>query len=401
MARINPEVSTTDAAAIQFWRYGVRRHGELAGDGFDSGDKSPGNYAVFYAAAVAKRMPDKQVYVINISRGATNLVQWLESTSSENAENMWNAISNNVAAALPLIGNKDTIDELIWWGHESDAANKAGTSATQFRDDFLTVIDQIDNKSWGNNGSYPVTLHKIHPLCNPFAEQINFGLELLAKHLPNRIYIADTTGFNYEDNIHLDGDQKAAASVHTLETKTPGSALPQRAINPNLFINGSFALAVSDDTDTQTDNYVATTPAHWTKSNGTQLDIKNGIVSLRSGSIAQTVKGDFKARKLITVSMENLTENLTITIGDLSALMTAGVGRRQASFILRKPDKHKLEVIISSENVNSENERPATFSKAKLEHGGAYTDFNNHEVDTGLEQAKPLGPLARLKLKFL
>lgn len=355
-------------------------------------------------------MPDKQVYVINISRGATNLVQWLENTSSENAENMWNAISNNVAAALPLI-EKKTIDELIWWGHESDADSKAGTSATQFRDDFLTVIDQIDKKSWGNNGSYPVTLHKIHPLCNHFAEQINFGLELLAKHLPNRISIADTTGFNYDDNIHLDGDQKTAAAVHTLETKMLGSALPQRTINPNLFSNGEFELAVSDDTDTQTDTDVAKTPTHWTQTKGTQLNFKNGIVSLSSGSIAQVVKGHFRARKLITVSMGNVTENLTITIGDLSALMTAGVGRRQASFILRKLYKLKLEVRISSENsssenVNSENEKPATFSKAKLEHGGAYTAFDdnnvdNHNVNNSLEQAQPLGLLARLKLKPL
>ena len=388
MARINPEVDTDIAANVQFWRYGVRHHGESAGDGFDSGDKSPGNYAIFYAAAVAKQMPDKQIYVVNISRGATNLLQWLEHTVTEDKENMWNAIVNNITAALDSIPGKDTIDELIWWGHESDAANKAGTSATAFKDDFITVIKQCDKQSWGGVGNYPILLHKIHPGCNPYAEQINYGIELIALEQPSRIFVADATGFNFEDNIHLDGDQKEQAAQHALSTKCAGESLPPRAINPNQIINGSFSIEQSSEPAS------AMTPAHWTLQKGTELSIKNGIVTLSAGSIAQKVQGKFKAGSLVTVSMEDLTHDLTITLGGMPALMTAGSDRRQASFLLRRPNRHEIQVEIASSNG-----KPVTFSKIKFEYGGAYTSYFDETGNAAALQAPP-SLLARLKYRL-
>ena len=390
MARINPEVDTSIAADVQFWRYGVRRHGESAGDGFDSGDKSPGNYAIFYAAAVAKQMPDKQIYVVNISRGATNLLQWLEGTVTEDKENMWNAIVSNVTAALEFIPGKDTIDEVIWWGHESDAANKAGTSATAFKDDFLKVIKQIDTQSWGGDGSYPILLHKIHPGCNPYAEQINYGIELIALAQPKRISIADATNFNFDDNIHLDGDQKEQAALHALTTKCAGESIPTRAINPNQIINGSFSLEPIEGATNASPK-----PAHWTLADGTALSIKNGIVTLSAGSIAQNVQGKFKAGSLVTVSMEDLSQNLTITLGDMPALMTAGPDRRQATFLLRKPNRHEIQVSIASEDG-----KPVTFSKMKFEYGGAYTAYFDETGSAATPQAPP-SFFSRLKFRIL
>ena len=115
------------------------------------------------------------------------------------------------------------------------------------------------------------------------------------------------------------------------------------------------------------------------------------------------VQGDFKAGSLVTVSMEDLTQNLTITIADMPAIMTAGPNRRQASFLLRKPNKRALRVVVASENGTL-----ATFSKIKLEHGGAFTSGmvsgmtnGNHAAGNTTAPQSSRGLFARLKSKLL
>jgi len=370
MARLDAVQHWNAPTNLQVWNYAVNRDGEAAGSGFNDPDTNAVNYGTLYGAEIAKSDPSKLVYVINISRGATNLCQWLTAASGIN---MWNAMTANVVAAFSHIENKKTIDELIWWGHESDASHAGGISAHQFCDDFLTVLQQIDNEPWGGEGAYRVRLHKIHPGCNALFEQINFGLELIVRSQPSRVSVVDTTDLSYSDGIHLDGHDKEKAAQLVVASQPSGYPEREQSAQPNFLINGAFLINQRSYKNGEVLEAGQFGHDRWQAGlSGASYTVDRGVISLNPKSaIVQIVDSPFLAGKIVTVSVENLSHDINVKVDDQTVTITAGSGQRQASFrIVKVASNHNPVEIIAGDQVSS-------FSNVKLEVGGACTRFSD------------------------
>lgn len=353
---------------LQVWRYDAHRHGSNIGDGFAAPSPDIGNYANFYGAEIARNNPKREVYVLNISKGGTNLCQWFETADPVN---MWTAIQDNVVAALNCIPEKETIDEIIWWGHESDAAVGADISATQFRDDFLGVITKIDEQNWVGSDKPPIRLHRVHPECNGLADQINFALELITQTDPERYKLSDTTHLVYTDNIHLDPDQKENAAHRVLNTP-PFDPSKVRAPQPNLL----HGIDTVDDISLQTELKSAEDKTHWIAGTSACFEVVDKIVKLKSNaSLTHAIRSDLIAGHVVTISMENVDRDLSVTIDNQKATVTAGAGRRQASLRLRRTVEKLLEVSIKT----ADSSKDGSFSRVKLELGGAHTPYTDKQ----------------------
>lgn len=366
MARITLDIHWNPPSNLRVWRFSVNKHGSGVGDGFEEPIAHVGNYATFYGAEIARSLPDRDVYIINISKGSTNLCQWFKSAEPIN---MWTAIVGNVTEAINQIPGGTYIDEIIWWGHESDASANADKSATQFRDDFLKVIEQIDSQPWVAVDKPRVRLHRVHPQCNGLAEQINFGLELIVQSNAERFVFSDTTNLVYTDSVHLDPDQKELAASQVLNTPTLTLADLHRPSQENLLrnhkvlsTNGSNQ-AMLTSPDQHTYGYWYAMHPH------TRFDVIDHIVHLKKGSaLAQKIPSPKLPGQVVTISMDNVTTDLKIQIENESATVTAGEGRRQASF--RLPGTRKQFLVVSIATVDG---MAGYFSGVKLENGGAYT----------------------------
>lgn len=366
MARITPDIHWNPPSNLLVWRYSAHKHGSGVGDGFATPASDIGNYANFYGAEVARRHPDRDVYILNISKGGTNLCQWFESAKPIN---MWTAIVDNVAEAFLHISGKTHIDEIIWWGHESDAAETADISATQFRDDFLEVIKQIDSQEWVSANKPLVRLHKIHPLCNGLAAQINFGLELIVQHNLERFLLSDTTKLNYSDNIHLDPDQKEEAARQVLTAPPMTLVDLRRPKQSNLLQNSEF-LSNNRSTQQQFSETEQVAHDHWFANKpNTQYEVVDQIVHLAPNSaVAQKLPSSIVSGQVVTISMRNTATDLKVQVDNQNATVTAGEGRRQASFRLPKTCEQYIVVSIATFDGVA-----GSFSDIKLEPGGAYT----------------------------
>jgi len=367
MARITLDIHWNPPSNLRVWRFSVNKHGSGVGDGFEEPIPHVGNYATFYGAEIARSLPDRDVYIINISKGSTNLCQWAKSAEPIN---MWTAIINNVTEALNQIPGGTYIDEIIWWGHESDASTTADKSATQFRDDFLDVIEQIDSQQWVAVDKPPVRLHRVHPQCNGLADQINFGLELIVQSNPERFVLSDTTNLAYSDNIHLDPDQKEFAASQVFNAPRLTLADLHRPVQENLLRNHKV-LSTNGSNQTMLASADQHPHGYWYALHPhSRFDVIDQIVCLEEGcALAQKIPSPELPGQVVTISMANVTTDLTVQIESESATVTAGEGRRQASF--RLPGTNKKYLVVS---VATADGMAGCFSEIKLENGGAYTE---------------------------
>jgi len=406
MARITPGIHWNPPTNLRVWGYSVRKHSEGVGDSFAVPAADIGNYANFYGAAIAKNHPERDVYIINISKGGTNLSQWLPDAASVN---MMRAVKANVSAAMKEIPLASTIDEIIWWGHESDAVPDAYVTSDRFIEMFENVIDEIDAQSWVAETKPPIRMHRLHPNSNRLASQINHALECLVRRHPQRIRLSDTTQFSYADDIHLDPQVKEAAANQVLmEPELDACALP-RSPQVNLLRNGDFSDQAADQdsqhstTDQNTRHgqvpsiseraRISSFLYPWiAEGTGEQVQVHDGVVNLNGdGILVQKIpKGDLK-NKVVTLSGENIKHDLKVQIGKHTAYIYAGEGRRQASFALHSTFKNKLRIALAPVDGKS-----ASISKIKLEYGGAATDYTHSPAPKGVRGAIDRG-LRRLK----
>lgn len=93
---------------------------------------------------------------------------------------MFRAIPNIMPAALAKIPGKDTIDELLCWGHESDAAPEGGLVVRDSEQGMPRVSEILDEQVWSNGATFPIHLHRINSKCHVLADSINYALGCLA-----------------------------------------------------------------------------------------------------------------------------------------------------------------------------------------------------------------------------
>lgn len=366
MARVDQTISWTPAENLKVWDY----EPTLASDGIGSRFIKPAsdsvNYGTLYGNEIAKANANADIHVINISRGGTNLQQWHHDAETPN---MWHAIVNNVSAALSTLENKANVDEILWWGHESDASVNADVSADKFSDDFQSIIGMIDDLDWAVGDTLPIRFHKIHPNCNGLSSQINFALENIVLSDPNRFSLIDTTHLNYSDNIHLNGEEKQDAAIHAFRTKRPG-AIEDREINPNMIRNGDFK---------EHDKSISGMPYHWkllSEMNNFKFNKDVGYLAPKSAIEQELIFSEISG-EILTVSLETTFDPLTVSICNHSATLVGGIGRRQVSF--RIPKQYLGDVSL---RITNNNDSVVSLSKIKLEKGGAHTAFESPKISS-------------------
>lgn len=92
------------------------------------------NFGMWIGVAAARAMPNRTVYVINISRGGAAIAQWEPDAVDPK---MLQALDNNVPAALTALSTESgqtvtEVDCFFWWQGESDASAGLATYANVF-----------------------------------------------------------------------------------------------------------------------------------------------------------------------------------------------------------------------------------------------------------------------------
>jgi len=369
MARITPDIHWEPPKNLQVWGYSVQRVEYGVGDAFVAPAANIGNYANFYGAEVAKQHPDLDVYVVNISKGGANISEWLPNAESVN---MMNAIKANMNAVMQELPHADSIDEIIWWGHESDAVPNAYITSDRFIEMFNVVINEIDEQPWIGKVKPRLRLHRLHPKSNRLASQINYALECLVQQNPQRVCLSDTTNFSYAEDIHLDPEEKEAAAKQVMKDPVFNASNVHRTPQANLLHNGDFS-----------DDFI-----QWiAKGTEDQIRIRDGVVSLKdTGKLIQRIPRRDLQGTVVTFSVENVEHDLKVQIGNHIAYVYAGEGRRQASFALHSILRRKLRIAI--ESVDG---KPATLSKVKLEYGGMATTYTHNPKPKDAKASLVLG----------
>ncbi len=371
MSRIDDGEHWKPSSNLHVWNYNINHDVEKVGTQFLPPNSDCVNYGVLYGNEIAKANPKTNVYVINISKGGTNLKQWL---ADAKPPNMWNAIERNTGAALSTISDKYNVDEIIWWGHESDASSEADVSANQFIEDFQKIFNKVDKQSWANQKPIPIRFHRLHPDSNTLSGQINFALENIVLNDPGRFSLIDTTAFSYSDGIHLDGKDKQSAAIHAFKTERPGT-IACREVNPNLIKN---TIAKSSVKYLASFLRICGKPRYWISApTDTSFTIRENVGYLNpKSSIYQKIDFSEISGSVLTVSMECKSSSLVVSICNQKATILAGSGRRQASVKIPKQyigERHvALHIINTGDDV-------AGLSKIKLEIGGANTAFCGEE----------------------
>lgn len=97
---------------------------------------------------LARQEPDREFYLIDISRGGLLIADW---GTVPDSYAMRTAIENNVAAALAAIGASQ-VDALAWWQGESDtsfwAAAGSSDEDSTYVTDFEGVMTWLKSRSW-------------------------------------------------------------------------------------------------------------------------------------------------------------------------------------------------------------------------------------------------------------
>jgi hypothetical protein len=109
------------------------------GTAFAAADATKINVSWKFAAEIAARDPNRNVYLITVAIGGQPISHWMTGASSPD---VFADIVANVPAALTTIG-LSKIDLMLWWQGESDAASPAAYPAN-----FETVIGRFRALSW-------------------------------------------------------------------------------------------------------------------------------------------------------------------------------------------------------------------------------------------------------------
>lgn len=340
IARIDEGVDWVPESNLHLWDFNAIFGLDGVGSRYISPPADRVNYGTLYANEIAKTMPDANVFVINVARGSTNLSLWLDETTRPN---MWDALVNNVTAALNELPDDTIINEVLWWGHESDASTKADVSLDKFVEDFSAIIDKFDQQGWSGEKPAPIRLHKLHPLCNGLSSQINAAIENIVLRDTERYSLIDTTHLSYPDGIHLAGTDKPQAAAIAFSQPRPGVSA-KKGVNANL-IRKSQATA------------------------STLAELHDDKVVLPAGEwISHPLVFSKISDQTLTLSANHVTQALKVYICDETATVLAGKGRRQTS--LRMPINFTGDVSVKIQNCSKE---MASFSDLKLEYGGLAT----------------------------
>ncbi|RUU85559.1 hypothetical protein EOB59_31735 [Mesorhizobium sp. M7A.F.Ca.MR.176.00.0.0] len=127
---------------LLLWNFdGVTDTSTVIGTAFVAPSGAKINFCHSFAAGVARDNPTCAVYLINISKDARPIANWLPGAAPID---MYAAIANNVVPALAAAG-VDHIDMMLWWQGESDAL--AGLSST-YIGNFQTVQTRFRGEDW-------------------------------------------------------------------------------------------------------------------------------------------------------------------------------------------------------------------------------------------------------------
>ncbi len=342
MARSDSGINWTAPSNLKVWNYDRLFGDESAATNFIDANIHCANYAEFYGASVAINNPELMVYVINLSRGQSSLERWLPNADSLN---MLQTIFNNVPAALSKIPNKNSIDELLWWGHESDAAATGGVTVGDFRHAFLSVLDAIDEQPWSNDGQFPIHLHRINRKCHLLADSINFCLAWIALQSPDRITFHDTTCFTYSDGIHLNGDEKkeAASNVYHGHCRMP--RIDATRSNNNLLIGSE---------------------------SNSELSVHSKQTIILGQRIYYVVDSARLAGDVVCISAANIERDFCVSLSGQEAILRQGAGKQFTCFHIPRALNETIRLVLIP--LHSE---PACFSHLKLEKGYGYTPIDD------------------------
>nr|WP_284701396.1 sialate O-acetylesterase [Rhodoplanes tepidamans] len=128
--------SWSPPANLQVWNWSGA-DGNV-GTAFEAADETRINTTWAFAAEIAKANPLRQVLVVTVAFGRA-ISYWLPGTP---APDVWANLTANIVPALAAAG-VSTVDYLLWWQGESDAA-----SPSSYLANFETLIARFRAESW-------------------------------------------------------------------------------------------------------------------------------------------------------------------------------------------------------------------------------------------------------------
>jgi len=173
-------------------------------------DTSRMNTSWAYAAEVARRNPDANVYVVNISRAGTGILEW---TPSFAIIDMVGAIDANMVAALATLPAGTKATEFLFWEAENDAGAPAPWPAN-----FELMVAALKAKSWWNDAMH-MTVFGITGSANSGDvrhDAMNVTIQgVVAKDPARRSYVPIRTlpAAFWEDTLHLTAEGYIQAGI--------------------------------------------------------------------------------------------------------------------------------------------------------------------------------------------
>jgi hypothetical protein len=163
-----------------------------------------------YGAEVARRNPDANVYVVNISRAGTGILEW---TPSFAIIDMVDAIDDNMVAALATLPGETKATDSLFWQAENDAGAPAPWPAN-----FELMVTALKAKSWWNDAMH-MTVFGITGSANSGDvrhDAMNITIQgVVAKDPSRRSYVPIRTlpAAFWEDTLHLTAEGYIQAGI--------------------------------------------------------------------------------------------------------------------------------------------------------------------------------------------
>lgn len=236
---------------LQLWNFdGVTDASTAIGTAFVAPSGAKINFCHSFAAGVARDNPTRAVYLINISKDARPIADWLPGATPID---MYAAVTNNVVPALAAAG-VDHIDMMLWWQGESDAL--AGLSST-YIGNFQTVQTRLRGEDWFPYET-PILLVGTSLLADSSVKVFNKYLTSLVSRDPStkKYFFTGALPVGYWDAptsyLHMTGEGYAVAGNMAWEQCKLGHGTPTILglnVDP---VSGNFYIGtpgVPDDTN--------------------------------------------------------------------------------------------------------------------------------------------------------
>jgi hypothetical protein len=208
-----PSFTWSPPTNLKIWNWdGVDTH---VGTDFAGIDGTKMNVTWRVAAEIARANPTRQVRLINISFAGQAISHWMTGTG---APDVYDNIGDNMTPALAAAG-VSTIDLLLWWQGESDAA-----APSTYLADFETVQARFQAETWFPR-STPVVVFGITNTTiggSAIYGAMNTILQKAVQADPDHrlfTYPAALPVGYWDDNLHLTAagyDQAGLAAANTL-----------------------------------------------------------------------------------------------------------------------------------------------------------------------------------------